>query len=288
MSAFSQAGQLAVSPGHPSTVDAIQSASDDQSGHTHYVPQVRGWGGMHALNNFLGGPYAAPDDCVRACSQVVAVLSEDSSQHLDQDSGGLSIDVINVLGQGLFGSHVEGHSASIEEFVALGDGAALVNWNNEHWTALISCSCTGPWIHINNVFEGGESDRQEMYVISGILTDIRRCYGGVSLHCIVGASTTGDQFLEAADRQAMLSPEDDLLPDTPDVDAAILSDVEVPDASITQEISLVTANVDGLGNYPHSPTECMESILEEVLRTSPDFLSMQEVTPLDSRGRCYR
>ncbi len=82
---------------------------------------------MHALNNFLCGPYVTPDACRRACSQVVAALSEagggraeDSSQHLDPESGWLSIDVINVLGQGLFGLHVEGHSTSLDEFTALG------------------------------------------------------------------------------------------------------------------------------------------------------------------------
>ena len=284
------AGGSAVSPGSPPTADSIPAASDGHSGHPYYEIQIRGWCGMHALNNFLGGPYVTPDACRRACSQVVAALSEaaggraeDSSHHLDQESGWLSIDVINVLGQGLFGFHVEGHSAPLDEFVALGEGAALVNWNNQHWTVLISRSCTGPWIHINSVFEGeksfhGKVETLEMSVVSGILTDIRRLYGAVALHCIVRASSAGHQFLEAAGLQAMLPPEDELLPDVPDADAAVLSDAEVSDASVAQEISLVTVNVDGLGDYPRSPTERMASILEEVLRTSPDFLLMQEVT----------
>ena len=40
----------------------------------------------------------------------------------------------------------------------------------------------------------------------------------------------------------------------------------------------MTINVDGLGDYPRSPIERIASILEQVLRTSPDFLLMQEVT----------
>ena len=239
------------------------------------------------MNNFLGGPYVTQDACRLACSQVVVSLSEaaggdaeDSSHHLDQDSGWLSIDVIF---QGLFGFHVQGHSASLDEFVALGGGAALVNWNNQHWTVLKSRSCIGPWIHINSILEGDESfhgrvETPEMSVISGILTDIHKRYGGVSLHCIVRASSAGHHLLAAAGLQAMLPPEDELLPDAPDVDAANLSDAECSDDSSAQEMSLVTINVDGLGDYPRSPTERMASILEEVLRTSPDFLLMQEVT----------
>ena len=237
---------------------------------------------MHALNNYLGGPYVTQDACVRACSLLVAALPEDSSDHLDQQSGWLSIDVINVLGSTL-GFHVEEKSLSIDEFVALGNGAALLNWNNNHWTVLISHSCTGPWIHINSVFEGSESfhgrvETQEMSVVKGILTDIDRCHGSVSLHCIVRTSSDCHQFLMAAGRQAMMPPEEDLLPDAPDADAAILPDVDVSDANIAQEISLVTVNVDGLGIYRRSEIERMTSILEEVLRTSPDFLLMQEVT----------
>jgi len=244
---------------------------------------------MHAVNNFLKGAYVDEENCRLACSQVVVSLSEaaggdaeDSSHHLDQESGWLSIDVINVLGQGLFGFHVQGHSVSLDEFVARGEEAALVNWNNQHWTVLKCNSRTGLWSHINSIVEGDESfhgrvTTPEKSVISVILTDIQKRCGGVSLHCIVRASNA-DHQLPAAGLQAMLPPEDELLPDAPDVDAAVLSDAECSDDSIAQEISLVTVNVDGLGDYPRSPTERMASILEEVLRTSPDFLLMQEVT----------
>jgi len=259
--------------------NAIGSASDDQGGHAYYEIQVGGWCGMHALNHYLGGPYITPDSCRRACSQVVVALSEaaggraeDSSHHLDQESGWLSIDVINILDQALFGFQVEGCSTPLDEWATLGDGTALVNWNKQHWTVLTSRSCNGPWVHGGDESFHGRVETQEMSVVSGILSDIRRCYGGVPLHRIVRASSAGHQLLEAAGMQAMLPP------DAPEVNGAVLSDAQCSDTSNTQEISLVTVNVDGLGEYPRSPTERMASILEEVLRTSPDFLLMQEVT----------
>jgi len=264
--------------------NAIGSASDDQGGHASGGRLV--W---HArIEQYLGGPYVTPDACRQACSQMVVALSEaaggcaeDSSHHLDQGSGWLSIDVINILGQGLFGFHVEGCSTLLDEWAMLGEGTALVNWNNQHWTVLTSHSCTRPWIHINSVFGGDESfhgrmETQEMSVVSVILIDIRRRYGGVSLYRIVRG--TGHQLLEAVGMQAMLPPEEMLPLDAPEINAAVLSDEECSDTSITQGISLVTVNVDGLGEYPRSPTERRASILEEVLRTSPDFLLMQEVT----------
>ena len=76
----------------------------------YFEAQVGAWCGMHALNNLLGGPYVTQDDCRRACGEVCRRLSEvgggreDRRQHLDPDTGWLSIDVINILGAGLLGS----------------------------------------------------------------------------------------------------------------------------------------------------------------------------------------
>ena len=234
---------------------------------------------MHALNNFLGGPYVTPDACRRACSQVVAALSqaagggaEDRSQHLHPDSGWLSIDVINVLGQGLFGVHVEGSSISLDEFLAFAEACALVNWNNQHWTVLRSRSFHGPWIHINSVVEGSDSfhgrvETEELEDIREILADIHRHSGGVTLHRITKAAADGHHFLEPAGLRAMLPKEDELChPCEPET-------FEKP-----SEISLVTVNVDGLGDYAIPPAQRVAAILDEVLRSRPEVLLLQEVT----------
>ena len=52
-------------------------------------------------------------------------------------------------------------------------------------------------------------------------------------------------------------------------------------------LSLVTLNVDGLGDYAESPADRMEAILTEVLLVEPDVLALQEVTcphPWPGRG----
>ena len=77
-----------------SQYDAIQGGPGDA------------WCGMHAINNFLGGQYRTRDDCRRARAQVVAALSEVAggdveagTEHLDMETGWLSIVVINVWEQ---------------------------------------------------------------------------------------------------------------------------------------------------------------------------------------------
>ena len=227
------------------------TAHDPEPKIPFYQLQDRGWCGMHALNNYLGGDYVTHDTCRRACSQVVAALSqpaggriEDSSQHLDQESGWLSIDVINIIGQSRFDFHVEGFHTDLDLWAKLDEGAALVNWNNKHWTVLLSRSSQGPWIHINSVFHGststeslyGRVETHEMSEISAILDDIRKLYGGVSVHRIVKTSKP-------------LPPEDVLPTDAAESNAMSLSDEELSDTNITQEISLVTINVLGIATY---------------------------------------
>ena len=44
------------------------------------------------------------------------------------------------------------------------------------------------------------------------------------------------------------------------------------------EISLVTVNVDGVGAYAIPPAQRVAAILDEVLRSRPEVLLLQEVT----------
>ena len=94
---------------------------------------------MHALNNYLGGPYVTQDACRRAADQVRMQLGPTggaASEHLDPETGYLSIDVINLLGSSILGLHVEAVAAAWEDLQAEDGGAALVNWHQEHWTVL--------------------------------------------------------------------------------------------------------------------------------------------------------
>ena len=114
-----------------------------QKGRTTLVPpgdpdyfeeQQDAWCGMHALNNFLGGPYVNKDQCRRAARHIVRSLAtlgfnESSTTHLHPDSGWLSIDLINVLGVGALGLQVEESAEAWETFRTSVDSAALLNWN---------------------------------------------------------------------------------------------------------------------------------------------------------------
>ena len=256
----------------------------------YYEIQVDAWCGMHAINNFLGGPYCTRADCRSACSQVVVGLSqaaggdvEASARHLDPETGWLSIDVINVLGQGQLGIHVEEHSMSLDAFMDQGDVGAFVNWNNQHWTVLVGRSSHGPWIHTNSFFEGQQSfhgrvETTESAHVAQILADIASHCGSYSLHRVVRASPGGDHFLEAAGRRAMLPPEVEVLPD---MQAATVADHEEADGHErggSQELSVVTVNVDGMGDYARSAADRITGILQEILKVGPHFVLLQEVT----------
>ena len=247
---------------------APPSASSSHSPTTHgdiqvmqpyYEIQVDAWCGMHSLNNFLGGPYVTQEDCRRACSQVVAALSEtaggrreSSTQHLHPQTGWLSIDVINVLGTGLLGLHVEADSVSFEDLALQDDADAFVNCNNQHWTVLTRQPNGVSWVHINSIFEGdrrfhGRTESTHLEEVAQILADIHDHYGGYSLHRVTRhASTAGEHFLEAASQQAMLPREEDVLPENVSADAGVVA-IECPQQAYSPDkISLVTINVDGL------------------------------------------
>ena len=63
---------------------------------------------MHAINNYLGGPYASQEACRTAAKAVCARLGqEELEDHLDFHTGWLSIDVINALGASNCGIHLD-------------------------------------------------------------------------------------------------------------------------------------------------------------------------------------
>ena len=71
----------------------------------YFEEQEGAWCGMHALNNYFGGPYVTQDACRRAARAAAMALSEgglgvaeELQNHIDLDTGFLSIDVTNVLG----------------------------------------------------------------------------------------------------------------------------------------------------------------------------------------------
>ena len=124
----------------------------------YFEPQQGAWCGMHALNNFQGGPYVTRTDCRRAAVLAVRELSEmgigdaeDIGGHLDKETGYLSIDVINILGCSLLGIHVAGEAVSWRELQESPGLGALVNCNNMHWTALRKDVGTSAWTHINSI-----------------------------------------------------------------------------------------------------------------------------------------
>ena len=91
----------------------VDTASADV---VYFEEQAPGaWCGMHALNNFLRGPYVTREACLAAANVVLQDLEargggfrEALSNPLDVNSGWLSADVINVLGAANFNLHVEG------------------------------------------------------------------------------------------------------------------------------------------------------------------------------------
>ena len=257
----------------------------------YFEEQEGAWCGMHALNNYLGGPYVKRDDCRRAARAVAAELSqadgaeaveepprvEALGEHLDPATGFLSLDVINLLGAATLGLHVEGEEVSLPCLQAEPDAAALVNWNNRHWTVVQRISAGGAWVHTNSILgEGLRYGRQPSLTgpdLIRLLAEIQREAGGVTLHRITRTGTrSAPRFLEREGLRAMVgAPDDEAAEEPPSGGAAGGAH------KVGEEISLVTVNVDGLGDYRTPPADRMESILDEVLALEPDFLLLQEV-----------
>ena len=252
-----------------------------------YFEEQRGaWCGLHALNNYLGGPYVTEDACGLAARQVVRALSEagggDLSEgreeayrnHLHPGTGFLSIDVINVLGAGNLGLHVQANAASWLELQTEAGSAALINWNNYHWTVLRQAADGETWVHCNSITQGrgrrhGRTQGMTCADVEMLLAEVQQCAGGCTLHRITrAAGAQGAHYLEREGLRAMVEA---------GVDDAV---DEVGDARMhtnTRDLSLVTVNVDGLGEYQATPGARMRAILPELLRPAPDVIMLQEV-----------
>ena len=261
---------------------------------------------MHALNNYLGGPYVDQDACRRAARAVVTALSgagngdvcrraaraevtalsgagdgdaESLGNHIDPATGFLSIDVINVLGAGVLGIHVEGDAVCWASLQTVEGGAALVNWNNQHWTVLQTEPCSGVWIHTNSICRGGPHHGRvrcdSVEDVEHILKRIEHDYGGVALHRIIRAvANVGPHYLESEGLRAMIDR------DVDEGEGIIVREGGgVGHVACTQstELSIITLNVDGLGVYELSPTTRMEKMLAVILRSAADMILLQEV-----------
>ena len=132
----------------------------------YFEAEEGAWCGMHALNNYYGGHYVAQQDCRSAARQVVARLgrADTVEDHLDSVTGFLSIDVINIIGAALLNIHVEGNEISWANLRAVQDGAALVNWNNKHWTVLQrDPSHSNIWRHTNSIVGDMSDDLKGLF-----------------------------------------------------------------------------------------------------------------------------
>ena len=111
------------------------------------------------------------------------------------------------------------------------------------------------------------------------MAGIARNYGSYSLHRIVEARPGGEQFLEVAGRRAMLPPEGEVHSDMATLPPTDFAEVTDGHRGLdTQEVPVVTVNVDGMGHYAPSATDRIAGILEEILKVSPHVVLMQEVT----------
>ena len=102
-----------------------------------------------------------------------------------------------------------------------------------------------------------------------MLDDIRLCAGGVSLHAItrtVGAE--GWQDLAREGWPSMARTES----------GEVSGDAAAKAEAGSDALSLVTLNVDGLGEYALSPADRTDAILTRVLLVEPDVLVLQAVT----------
>ena len=111
------------------------------------------------------------------------------AEHLDEHSGWLSIDVINVLCAANFAMDVEAAPFPVQSLAQESEVAFLVNWNQRHWTVLRQQAADGPWTHINSIGGDGRlwygrkdvASKERLQVLFKGLQDV---YGGFSLHRI--------------------------------------------------------------------------------------------------------
>ena len=110
--------------------------------------------------------------------------------------------------------------------------------------------------------------------------EIREQHGGATLHRITPSNTKGEEYLEAASRNAMLGPEDMAVDENAgDVGGAHAADV----------VRLVTMNVAGIRADLRPAAARMDEILTKLLADEkPDVLCFQEVTDAMYRERARR
>ena len=123
---------------------------------------------------------------------------------------------------------------------------------------------TTQWAQIHGRRECTDAD------VAAILVEISDQCGGATLHRITSSNTGGEEYLEAAGRNAMLGPED------------MAVDENANDAGgehITDVVRLVTMNVAGLCEDLGPAGTRMDEILTKLLADEkPDVLCFQEVT----------
>ena len=109
-----------------------------------------------------------------------------------------------------------------------------------------------------------------MEAVQEVLDDIELHAGDVALHAITRTvGNEGRQYLEREGWRALAPAESEEVSG----DAAAARAEAESDA-----LSLVTLNVDGLGEYDDSPAARMDAILTRILLVKPDVLVLHEMT----------
>ena len=133
---------------------------------------------------------------------------------------------------------------------------------------------TVQWAHIHGRRECTDAD------VAAILAEISDQCGGAMLHRVTRSNTRGEEYLEAAGRNAMLGPEDMAVDEN-------VGDVGV--AHKAEVVRLVTMNVAGLCDFVVPAGARMDMILTKLLADEkPDVLCFQEVTDEMYRERAMR
>ena len=133
---------------------------------------------------------------------------------------------------------------------------------------------TTQWAQIHGRRECTDAD------VAAILVEISKQCGGATLHRITSSNTRGEQYLEAAGRNAMLGPEDMAVDENTG---------DVGDAHATDVVRLVTMNVAGIRSDLRPAAARMDEILTKLLADEkPDVLCFQEVTDAMYRERVRR
>ena len=248
---------------------------------------------MHAVNNLMGGNYVTKDDCRLAANQVLEQLclprqsvQEERASHLNNSTGWLSLDVINVLGSANLGFHVQESPLSLDAALQVASSALglMLNWNQQHWTVMkVDASSSAPetFTHFNSIAGAarhhGLARSLSKAEVLALLSSGQKQYGEVSIYAVVSNdSSDGTQALDTEGRLSFLPPEVHVEPSSNSCSVDTLSG-----------LTIITCNVDCLGDYPDiSPAERMRRILQrfqaalggsESFHNSSVLLLLQEV-----------